>query len=285
MLSFTDLVAIAAEVARANGHARPPPPEHHLRVRRGLTRLTLQNPALYNAAFAGYVAGVSQTRGYPNPDAVDADTLSEEAAAFALSVDASLPTDPSVNASKVNLLEGIATAVLALRTPLAPMYLAATTALVVGLYTTTVASLVPTGGSVAASDVSYVDTPPLLHASNVQAAIDVLKAEVGGGSALTAPFTFASGSPVVLQAVAPGQVVTRALFVVETAFNDPAAYVELGTTTTPSSVFAPGNVDLAIEGQYETDLLTTFTIPDVFILTLSPGASTEGTGSVYYWIQ
>lgn len=269
MLSFTALLAIARHVAVAK--SAPPPRRLH----------AYQNPSLYNAALTGYIAGVCQARGYGTPAYLQ---IKAEAAVFAAGVDAMIPTDPTLNAAKVSLMEDLTSSLLSLRGAV-PALLVTTVAMVVTLYQETLPSLVGAGGSVAASDVSYVDTPPLLHADNVQSAIDALKMDIGGGTALTAPFLFTTGSPLVLQAVTAGQVITRAVVTVETAFNDPSASMTLGTTTDPSEIFGASDIDTNVENQYETDLLTTFTIPDFLILTVSPGSSTQGAGTLFYWLQ
>jgi len=145
-----------------------------------------------------------------------------------------------------------------------------------------------TSGPVTAAEVSYDDTlaNPPLDATNVQAAIDALKGDIGGGGgALKAPFTYTTASPFLIQAVTAGQLITRATLVLTQSFNDPAATIGLGTTADPNLIFAPGDVDADTTSQYDNEGLVVFPSNDYFILTLSPGASTQGAGVLYYWIQ
>lgn len=98
-------------------------------------------------------------------------------------------------------------------------------------------------------------------------------------------FSFASPSPVVLGAVAPGQVLARAAVLVATPFDDPAATLELGTSAAPGLVFAAGEVDVrAANGTFDNDGLRPFGAPDVLLLTISPHASTQGDGIVLYQV-
>jgi hypothetical protein len=105
----------------------------------------------------------------------------------------------------------------------------------------------------------------------------------GGGNAIVAPFTFASGT-IVLQAVTAGQSVTRAEVLVETPFSDGAATLEMGTTTDAGLVFAPGEVLLGGE-QTVSLVIAAFSAADFLLLTIEPGTSTVGAGTLYYWIQ
>ncbi len=144
------------------------------------------------------------------------------------------------------------------------------------------------GGPVTAEDVSYDDglVDPPLDATDVQSAIDALKGDIGGGGgALKAPFTYTTASPFLIQAVTAGQLITRATLVLTQSFNDPAATIGLGTTADPNLIFAPGDVDADTTSQYDNEGLVVFPSNDYLILTLSPGASTQGAGVLYYWIQ
>jgi len=106
-----------------------------------------------------------------------------------------------------------------------------------------------------------------------------------GGIALTAPFTYATSSPEVVQAVVPGQLITRAVVVIETAFDDPAASVTVGTTANPDLIFGPGDISTNTTDQYQEQDITPFNANDFLIITITPGTSTQGAGILYYWIQ
>jgi hypothetical protein len=99
------------------------------------------------------------------------------------------------------------------------------------------------------------------------------------------PFSFATPSPLVLQAVTPGQIVNRALVRIVVPFNDPAATIELGTSAAPGSILATSDINTGLDGQYETDVIVIFSVGDLLLLTLSPGASTQGSGMLLYKIK
>jgi hypothetical protein len=106
-----------------------------------------------------------------------------------------------------------------------------------------------------------------------------------GGGATIVPFTFATPSPMILQAVTSANLINRAAIVVKTPFDDPDAFLELGTTTTPDLILGPGDVDPEDDSQYGTGAIIATPSSDLLILTISPGASTQGAGVLYYWIQ
>lgn len=98
-------------------------------------------------------------------------------------------------------------------------------------------------------------------------------------------FSFNTASPLVLQAVAAGSSVTRAMVLVDQAFDDPSASITLGPTFDPSGVLASDDVDLQILGQYESMSVAEFAAPDFLELAISPGTSTHGAGTLYYWTR
>ena len=104
------------------------------------------NPLLYNGAFAGYVAGVSQARGFTS--ALQSD-LQAEAQVFAESVDRLIAYDAAMNTSKAGLLEDIVEAVVSLRSS-APSAPETSVAISVALYEDSVSSLQAVPGTPAA---------------------------------------------------------------------------------------------------------------------------------------
>jgi len=98
-------------------------------------------------------------------------------------------------------------------------------------------------------------------------------------------FTYTTGSPLVLQQVFPGQVLNRCTILLTTSFDDPAAFVQVGTTTTPSLVFSPAEVTLGVVNNYDQHALFEFSVMDFLQLTISPGASTQGAGLLLYKIK
>jgi hypothetical protein len=152
-------------------------------------------------------------------------------------------------------------------------------------------------GPVAAADVGYDDAQasPTLGASDVQQAIDALKALLGTGGggpsssgivAGKADFTFATGSPMTLLLLMVADVIDVCAIIVETPFNDPAASVQLGTVAAPGNVFGPGETSLAEAGaQYNTQAKVKVTLAEVLRLTINPGVSTQGSGTVLFSVR
>lgn len=99
---------------------------------------------------------------------------------------------------------------------------------------------------------------------------------------LETPFSFSSASPIVLAQLHPGNVMTRAVIVIDTPFDDPAATVLLGTTTDPSLYLGASDSDPGVSGQYGSEQVIDFGLPDYLILTVQPNASSQGVGRLYY---
>jgi hypothetical protein len=100
------------------------------------------------------------------------------------------------------------------------------------------------------------------------------------------PFAFNSTTPMVLQQVFPGQVLNRCTILVVTPFDDPAAFIKVGTSFNTSLVLGASDVSLGILGNsYEQAALFPFSITDFLQLTISPGASTQGAGLLLYKLR
>ena len=102
---------------------------------------------------------------------------------------------------------------------------------------------------------------------------------------LVVPFTFATPSPLVLAAIAPADVVTRAAIQISQTFDDPAATLTLGTALQPSLLLAANQNLPGALGQYETDELTSSALAGSLELAIAPGASTQGAGRVLLKIK
>jgi hypothetical protein len=103
----------------------------------------------------------------------------------------------------------------------------------------------------------------------------------GGGTQHVAAFTFATASPLNLGAF-PASVYDRVAVVITTPFDDPAAAVTLGPGGSPAALLGPADSQLSQAGQYESDALVQTIAPDFLLLTISPGASTQGAGLVFW---
>jgi hypothetical protein len=102
----------------------------------------------------------------------------------------------------------------------------------------------------------------------------------GGGNetVYSMPFTWATLSQQ-LGAFPVGKTVLMACIIIDVAFNDPSATVSFGTTADYTLfVQAPASQP----GQYATDAVTIPVVPDFFLLTMSPGASTAGSGTLLW---
>jgi hypothetical protein len=110
----------------------------------------------------------------------------------------------------------------------------------------------------------------------------VALASASGVSGVAVLFAFNTPSPLVLGALAAGARIVRAAIVVSTPFDDNAATLSLGTPGSPALVLATTDNRPSVASQYETDLITTIGAPDTLQLTISPGASTQGGGFVFF---
>lgn len=97
-------------------------------------------------------------------------------------------------------------------------------------------------------------------------------------------FSYDSPSPIVLQQVSSGQLLDRAAVLVTTAFDDPAAEIDVGTSRDPDAIFGSGDIDLSVLGQYENRILLLFSQNDLLLLTIDPASSTRGAGILLFKI-
>ncbi len=246
------------------------------------------NASLYNAACAGFLAGVFQGKDISHAPETSFTSIAAQGQIFAEAVDLLIPPgNPSQG--QIGYLRAI------VQSTMADKYSVGLTITqfrnealaVVNLYASGSSSLLPESAATAV-EVSYNDVlvGPPLGATNVQGAIDALKGKTSAGAFTEVAFSYDTPSPMVLQAVTPGQTITRAQIVVGMPFNDPDATVEVGTTEVPGSVLEIGDTDLTVDGaSFATEELVTFVTSDIFIITISPGSSTQGAGTLYYWIQ
>jgi len=141
---------------------------------------------------------------------------------------------------------------------------------------------------------SKIDTTLPIHGSafdDVRDQLQIAKDEItalqasGGPSGYNVeyvPFTHATTSPMVLQALAVGQQIDRARIVVTTMFDDPAARIQLGTAGSPSLFFNLSPIEV---GQFADDNILDVTVPEYLRFLVSPGASTQGAGFIFYSVR
>ena len=108
-----------------------------------------------------------------------------------------------------------------------------------------------------------------------------------GGSDLleVVSFTYATPSPMLLQAVLAGQIIDRAVVVITTPFDDPSSSVYLGITASTGLILGAGDVTTDVADQYENAALFEFAANDFLELTITPATSTQGAGFLFYRIK
>lgn len=119
-----------------------------------------------------------------------------------------------------------------------------------------------------------------------------LWAEITGGTTISGnevafeiDFTFADVSPLLIGVLSPGDKIIHSELQIKTPFDDPLAQLELGDIATPGRFIGatenlPGRFGTYTNGQ-------NFDIPaaDAVRLTITPGASTQGTGQVIVTVR
>jgi hypothetical protein len=102
---------------------------------------------------------------------------------------------------------------------------------------------------------------------------------------LSVGFAFNTASPLILIPVNTGSIVARAQIQIATPFNDPAATILFGTSVTPNLIMGAGDSDPAVSNTYDQSSMVTIPANDNLRITINPGASTQGTGVLYYEIR
>jgi hypothetical protein len=101
----------------------------------------------------------------------------------------------------------------------------------------------------------------------------------------TISFTYRSPATQVLQSVTAGQIIDTAVIMITTSFDDPDAYIYLGTATNPQLVFGSGESVISIPTQNINNEIFVVATNSQLILTISAGASTQGAGILFYRIK
>ncbi len=102
---------------------------------------------------------------------------------------------------------------------------------------------------------------------------------------LSVAFAFNTPSPLILVPVSAGGIISRAQIQITTAFNDPTATLLLGTSASPSLVMGAADSVPSIADAYDVETMVTFPGIDKLQLTINPGASTQGAGTLYYELR
>lgn len=107
----------------------------------------------------------------------------------------------------------------------------------------------------------------------------------GGDNSQIVHFSYQSPSQMTLQALLVGQIVEYASVVIDTPFDDLGASIEIGIAANLGAVLSRNDIVTSIAGQYETDGLMTISVPELLILTIDPGQSTQGSGYLLYRVR
>ena len=95
-------------------------------------------------------------------------------------------------------------------------------------------------------------------------------------------FSFSTPSPVVLGSLVAGCKFDRVTVFIETPFDDDLATVSVGTSADPEMLLGTDEIASSVDGQYENDALVVVKVPDVLLLSIHPGSSTQGSGWLLY---
>jgi hypothetical protein len=99
------------------------------------------------------------------------------------------------------------------------------------------------------------------------------------------PFTFASASPLTICPLGATSFVLHARIFISTPFDDPASAIEVGVVGTPSALLGSGDNDPLNAGTYLSDETYPSSGSTNVTLTISPAASTAGSGVVFVLVH
>ena len=98
-------------------------------------------------------------------------------------------------------------------------------------------------------------------------------------------FDYNTASPMTLLNVPPGIWVDKCDVVITDEFDDAAATLQAGTVASPSLFLATNQIDPTVKGTYSSDDNHKMLLAEILRLTLDPGASTKGSGTVILTIR
>lgn len=98
-------------------------------------------------------------------------------------------------------------------------------------------------------------------------------------------FTFATASPGAVTAVLIGQTIANSEVTITVPFDDPTATIQVGLSATPASILPTTHIDPTATGMYGTEENFPLAANETVIVTINPGASTQGAGYVLLEIK
>jgi hypothetical protein len=104
----------------------------------------------------------------------------------------------------------------------------------------------------------------------------------GGGNPriIVVPFAYDTPSPLTITAISPGQFIKSTTIQITEVFDDPTATLALGTTSSPSEFLTTAQNRPRRLGDYEAIVNFLVAAAENVILTINPGASTQGQGYI-----
>jgi hypothetical protein len=149
--------------------------------------------------------------------------------------------------------------------------------------------LVAAGERRDATGIIPVDASPEGWANDQNYNLQTLEAAIaasGSGVAIfSLPFTVATASPAIVCPLGATAYVLHTRVFISTPFDDPTATVEVGVTGTPDALQTAGDNDPAVAADYISDETYPSSGLTNVILTLTPAASTVGSGVVFVLVH
>jgi len=107
----------------------------------------------------------------------------------------------------------------------------------------------------------------------------------GDTNVIYLPFTFGSASPQVLGSLNTNDIVMNCEVVINTAFNDASAQLNVGTPATPEAVMPATDIAPGYAFPYGTDDNYIASTIETLNLYIAPGSSTMGSGYILLLIR
>ena len=98
-------------------------------------------------------------------------------------------------------------------------------------------------------------------------------------------FTFATPSPGAVTGVLIGQTIANSEVTMTVPFDDPTATIQVGFSSAPAAILPSNHIDPNTTGTYGTEENFPITVNETVIVTINPGASTQGAGYVLLEIK
>jgi hypothetical protein len=94
-------------------------------------------------------------------------------------------------------------------------------------------------------------------------------------------FAHDTASPLLITVQEADEILIQATVVLETAFDDAAATLDLGTVATPGCIFDTTELKPEKTGEFLSQATLTATLATTIQLVITPGTATQGDGYVF----